>query len=356
VGDTARTAEATIDDRSSQRFTRLFLGVFLAFTMATAGLALAIDPLRTFGTNRVTSVLTGERDEKPPLFLQRRPAPQAIVIGTSRVMKLRPACIQEVTTLPAFNFGLSSSMVEDWLAVYRFVTAHGSIRELIIGADVDAFDNRADVNDPRLTSSPYLRPYVEGSVGLTWTTATRALFGWQAFRYGVRSLQYYLFPKTKPVEALHFEADGYLRYDKIEDEMRRGVFAAGPRIQDNARRFRGPMATTGFTKLSPYRLELFQKLVRAAHDAGTQVDVYIPPLHRAIEAALEGQPIESRRRELETVLRQLVDQGTIRYLPVSTVADFGGDPEGFFDGVHMNEANNDRVILKMFGHPHGCGM
>jgi hypothetical protein len=349
-------SEQTPDEQSSRRFTGLFVGTYVLMMLATAGLALAVDPLRTFGTSRVTSVLSGERDEKPELFLRSHPVPEAIVLGTSRVMKLRPSCIHEVTGIPSFNFGLSSSMVEDWMAVYRFVTAHGRIRELIIGADVDAFDNRAEVNDPRLTSAPYLRPYVEGSTGLSWTVATRALFGWQAFRYGVRSLQYYLLPKTKPVEAMRFEADGYLRYDKIEDQLRRGVFDPRPRRDENARRFRGPMATTGFTKLSPYRLEMFKKLIRAAHEVGVRIDVFIPPVQADIQAVLAGQPIENRRRELESVLRDLDREGSIHYMQVKTAADFNGDPDGFFDGIHMNDANNDRVILKMFGQSHGCGM
>lgn len=352
----ATISDAVGDDPSSRRFTRAFLAVLLAGMAATATLAIFVDPLHVFGTGRIPSIRTGERDEKPASFLALEPAPQAIVLGTSRVMKLAPSCLREVTGFPAFNFGLSSSFVEDWLAVYRFVRVRGRapLRVLVIGVDIEAFDNHAET-DPRLPSSPYLRDYVEGSAGLTWGAASRALFGWQALRYGLRSLQYHLRPQSKPKLASHFDPDGLIRYDVWEDELRRGTFTLAPQLADLVERFKGPLAAPSFTALSAERVELFLRLVRSAHAAGTTVVAYVPPIHAKLAALRRGAVVQ-RMRELDQLLAGLERDGQLRYFRVDKIEDVGGDPEGYFDGVHVRDANAARLVTAMFGRQHGCGI
>lgn len=342
------------DDRASQRFTRVFLAAVLAALAATAAFAWYTDPLHTFGTGHVGTFLTVEFDIKPESFLKLDPSPQAIVLGTSRSMKLKPECLTELTGYSAFNFGLTASRAEDWAAAYRFIQAHikQPVRELVIGADEDAFHNHAET-EPRLLSSKYLRPYLDDSWNLSLGVISRALFGWQAFKYGMLLVWYQVHPSSRPRPKLSFDPRGFENADAWDQKIREGAGAeAVERVRD---KLRGQLSGRGYDALSVPRVAAFKEMVRAAHAAGTTVDVFIPPLAPDAEA-LRSATIAARIRELEAMLAGLEREGTIRLLRIHGMADFHGDPDGYYDGLHMTEANSTRVLLAMFHRQHGCGL
>ncbi|HEY1813800.1 MAG TPA: hypothetical protein VGG74_15720 [Kofleriaceae bacterium] len=335
----------------SVRFTRVALAVALVGLVSTAAIAILADPLHTFGTGRIVSMLTSERDEKPATFLERRPPPEAIVLGSSRVMKLSPACLRELTGLPAYNFGVTDAQVEDLEAILGFVQSRAAVplRELVIGIDVEAFDDRIEV-DPRLLSSTLLRDYVPES-HLSWDAATRALFGWQAFRYGLTSLRYAITGR-RPHESSHYTPEGEIVYD----DERSDESAMRERRAANIQRRTGKLVAEGFARLSPSRLELFRDLVTSAKARGTNVHVFVPPLHRELVDIRNRGPVPARLADLDRFLRALDVEHVIEYLAIKRVEDVGGDPEGYYDGNHMTEANATRVLLAMFHREHGCGI
>ena len=338
------------DDRASRRFTRVFLAALASGFAVSAGLAWYTDPLRTFGTGRIGSFVTEEFDLKPEAFLRLDPSPQAIVLGTSRVLKLKPECLTELTGYSAFNFGLNASRVEDWSAAYRFVRAQGRrpLRELVIGADVDGFDNHAET-EPRLLSSDHLRAYVDASWNLSWGVAARALLGWQAFKYGMLLLWYEVHPSSRPQPKMRFDDRGFVIYDRWERGAHRDEA-----FDKNAGKLRDQLSGRGFDALSPKRVALFQDMVRTTHAEGATIDVFIPPL-TSESAGLRSAPIESRINDLEGMLSGLEREGTIRLFRVHSIADFHGDPAGYYDGLHMTEDNATRLLLTMFHREHGCG-
>ena len=348
-------APSAADDVASRRFTRIVLAIMITGLAISVGFALLVDPLRTFGTGRVPSVLTAEHYSKPRSFVRLEPPAEAIVLGSSRVMKLAPACLREITGYPAFNFGLSSSHVEDWVAAYRFArgAARAPLREVVIGVEVDAFDNHAEP-DPRLLSSDSLRGYLDDTWRLSWGVASRALFGWQALRFGLSSLFYHLVPSARPHARMRFDDQGMVIYDAWEAAMRNGTLDRAPLFAAVAANLRGKRAGKGFDALSPERVALFKDLVRTAHAAGATVDVFVPPLHPEL-AAIRTGPIAARTAEVEQLLDTLAREGSIRYSRIAGIADFHGDPAGYFDGAHMTEANSSRLLLAMFHRDHGCG-
>lgn len=353
-------------DHAARRFTRAFLAVLVLGLAGSAAMALLVDPTDTFGTGRIPSILTSERNDKPVAFRTIDPPPRAVVFGSSRVMKLRPSCITEITGLPAFNFGLSNAMVEDLMATYRFIRARGRapLRELIIGLDVEVFDDRAEP-DQRLHSAGELAEYLDDGAGLSFDTATRGLFSWQALRLAGSSLWARLHPRSRPPAKLSYARDGFITYDIMEAEMTAGTFSAKQRFAEMAAKLSARRGTRDFTELSARRVAKFRELVAAAHADGVTVDVFIPPISAAMERILSpgdpGSPgnrgrLAARRRELDAVLAELERAGQIHYLRVARVEDFGGDPAGYFDGVHMTEANASRLLLAMFHRSHGCGV
>jgi hypothetical protein len=153
---------------------------------------------------------------------------------------------------------------------------------------------------------------------------------------------------------MHYEPDGVVTYDDWDPELTSGTFSPVTTLAKNVARFSGP-AGRNFTTLSPSRLVLFRRLIQSAHDSGASVHIFIPPLHRALVAARAGL-ISQRSAELERWFEELDREGLIHFMPLHGVEDFGGDPDAYYDGVHMMTDNTDRLLLKLFGRPHGCGV
>jgi hypothetical protein len=346
------TPDVTEADRRSRRFTQVFLIVLLGGLATTAAVAVGVDPFRVFGTGRIPTEVVNERVIKPELFLAASPPPQAIILGSSRVYKLDPGCVTELTGLPAFNFGVGNGNAEDWHAIMGFVHDHARapLRELMIGIDVDAFDTHSD---HRLEIAPQLGKYV-GHGRLSWGEATRVLFGQDAFQYGLRSIWFTLRPKDRG-HPNYFTPDGLEFEPERDEQIRRGTYSFEVATAKQARRIKR-LAADGFDRLSPSRVALFQAVVRDARASGAVVDVFVPPMSPVLTRARSFSQIPQREAELDGLLSQLEREGTLRYHRLAEVEDLGRDPTGFYDGAHMTAITATRVLLRLFHRQHGCGM
>ena len=322
--------------------------------LATSGtVSLLVDPFGVFGTGGlVPSDVVNDREVKPKLFLKTNPSPLAIILGSSAVGKIKPACVTELTGLPTFNFGVPSGNVDDWDAILKFISdrGHAPIRELLIGLEVDAFDNHSS---HQLELSRYLRDYTSNP-GLSWAEVTRGLFGEQAFLHSL----YLIWTSLRPVgEPDYIAPDGFRVEPQREKSLQNGTYrvekarATTYQLQKFKRR-----ASDRFDQLNPMRVKLFQDILRTARAKAITVDVFVPPMSQAMATARSFSQIPQRTTELERLLEQLERAGLLRYHRYEEFQDLAIDPDAIFDGVHLTEATSSRVLLRVFHREHGCGL
>jgi hypothetical protein len=338
-------------DGKSRRFTWVFLVVLLGGLATTAAVALLIDPFQVFGTGRIPTEIVNERVLKPELFLQATPPPQAIILGSSRVYKIDPRCVTELTGLPAFNFGVGNGNAEVWYAIMRFIREYGRapVRELMIGVGADDFDTHTD---HRMEIAPYLSKYI-GHSGLSWSEATRLLFGEDAFESGLRRLWHHLRP-ARGERPYYFGPDGLQFEARRDEQIRRGTYSFEAATAKQAARLQG-LAADRFDELSPVRVALFRTVLRDARAAGATIDVFMTPMSPVLTRARSFSQIRQREADLDVLLSQLERDGMLRYHRLAEVEDLGRDPEGFYDGAHMTATTATQVLLRVFHREHGCG-
>jgi hypothetical protein len=353
-GEDAIVDRTDLEQAAFSRFLKAFAIVAGGLIGVGALCAALADPLLVFGTGWIESIFTSENEEKPAAFLSISPPPQAVVIGSSRVMKINPACLKQATGLQSFNFGLSNSVVEGWDASLRFAHEHGPIKQVVLGVDVEGFNAHNEV-DPRLTTSKYLRDYVGAGSRLTFDKVTRALFGMQALRFTFSTLRYHFSSQPVFARPTTFSSDGFITYTQWEGLERRGEL---PRAQilEQSRRVLTQMLWSGnFDELSPQRLALFVRMLEYAKREGIVVDAYVTMVQPTLAHVAAWQQVATRTAELEQLLTQLDRQHLLRYHPFSRVEDFGGDPAFYFDGLHMTEANTSRLVSWVFHQVGVCG-
>lgn len=338
-------------DRLSRRFTRIVLAILILGLAATATVALVVDPFEVFGTGRIPTSIVNDREVKPARFLAAQPAPQALILGSSRVWKLRPACVTELTGLPAFNFGAALAAAEDFDAIVKFARARGRapLRLLVIDVEVDSFNF---FNSHQLELSSYLGPF-SADPGLSWGEATKGLFGFQSFQHGLRVAWAHVRGRPEAPDYV-VEPDGFRVEPARDAKIARGTFDWDGALAGELQTFKRH-ATDPFDRLDPARVAQFERMVREAHAQGIAIEAFVAPMHPAIAEARSYSQVRARTADLDRVVARLEAEGLLRYHRLEEFAGIDTAPHAYYDGVHMTEETSTKLLLRMFRREHGCG-
>jgi len=328
----------------SPRAPRAFFATVVACLVALATLNAIVNPLGYYPTRRFPPLVWSSRRLKLDLAERAAPA-QVVVLGSSRAMKLAPSSIAARSGLGAFNAAVDSARVEDWLALYRFVTERRAwpVREVVIGVDVEAFHDHLEP-DPRLLGEARLRAFLPVSMRVDGVGhILAALFSFDQTRHAIASLRLAL-AGARPREETEFGADGGIVRDAA-DVIDGGGPDSEPSLAEYENRF------AGYQHLDPRRLALFEELLAAADARGVTVRAFVTPLSDALRARLA----KTRRLEaLHAELTAALAAARARHPSLRVVVDaldvraVGGDPRAFYDGAHVRAGNAERLIDALY--------
>ena len=144
-----------------------FLSAFVALTLALSGGLLSagviVDPHGLFGTGRYPVLVATSRSEKVASLATASP-PQALIFGSSIMMRVDPAVVERLTTLTTFNLSVDSGKSEDFVALLDYGVRDLRLRPrlAIVGlsprtftsTENEGFDHRLLANDRLLRYVP----------------------------------------------------------------------------------------------------------------------------------------------------------------------------------------------------------
>jgi hypothetical protein len=337
--------EATPQDSA---FVRTFVSVCVVVWAALLVLALAVDPLGGYGTGLLQPLVPNDRDIKAVAYERASPRPEAIVVGSSRVMMFPPACLTSTLNLPAFNLGFNSARVEDYVAAFRFAQSLGPVKRILLGVDPEAFHNVVSPDD-RLLQSRHLASFIEPRLkpsrwegAFQWVTAPLTF---ETLSASLRSLSFAV-AGGRPPAAYTFDAAGMI-HEPVRDRLiEAGRFNLAPFLSTSVTEYEARYA--GFSSLSESRTAEFTAFLGEVAKAGVELDAFIPPLHPTAVRDLAHTTLASRTADTEALLTDLAGRGLLRFVALPTLSSFGGDPELFVDGAHMMPANSVRIIAAVY--------
>ncbi len=342
--------QARIDPRD-RRFAQAFFGIFLGSCFLVAAASVVLDPLATFGTGAVTPVVWLDRDQKAQAYARLWPKPELLILGSSRVMKARPARVAQIAGVgSAFNFAVNSARAEDHAAILRMVAdiGGGRVTHLLIGVDPECFHDNSPP-DPRLEKSRHFRPYVDGLLPATKLNLGEQLLSLQALESVEKSLRHVVFGQGAPRSGV-FDDLGFLSYPEWEEQQRRGVFVLAPNVQKSLHEYR--IRYANFRSLDPKRLAAFREMLERARVLGAVVSAFIPPLHPDMVAAMQDTTLAVRTAETRALLASLERERLLEFHDFESIAAFGGRPDEFFDGAHLTEASTTKLVTKIYQRSH----
>jgi hypothetical protein len=336
-------------------FLRTFGVAFLALVLGLAALVRITDPLAAFGSGILPPVVSADRDYKAALYRDAERRPEIVVLGSSRVKTLRPACISELTGRAAFNFGVNAGVAEDFVAILRFLRSDsaGTVREILLGADPEAFTGEPGAGRA-LRTSRILGTYGPERAGPADAPSRGAadLLSIESVAASFRSLRRQLFASAElPQEAI--AVDGWQTNPKWDAEIAAGEFVQPVRVSESvvavSRRYRAGL------RLSAVRLQLLEELLQEARVAGVAVTAFIPPVHPDLESNRAAESLPSLTAGMEAVLRDAERRGLLRFVETSGGAGYPNDAGLYYDAVHMMPENGDRLLTWVYRGTEGAG-
>lgn len=89
----------------------------------------------------------------------------------------------------------------------------------------------------------------------------------------------------------------------------------------------------------------FEKTVQLLNEHGTTPIIVLMPIHPRVLRVMRAHDMGGERRKLREYLTEFGQTAQIKVLDLTTIRSFNGRADWFYDGVHINRGNTNRVIL-----------
>ncbi len=340
-GQAARATDGETPSLRWRVFVQRFLIVLVAVVAAIGLLNFLVNPEGIYATRLLPPVTWNTRPAKAELLVRDNPKPEALLLGSSRLMTIPPSEVERLTGLKTFNAAVNAAYTEDFYVLLRYAVEHGVQPKLVlIGLDAEAFHDREPENDYLLQPNDLGALLQKGERrGEGWREFTMLFTGYQT-KLSFVSLYDRL--GGKKVNAVDFNADGSLRVDPWLRQRAAGNYDLEKKIQGTAAEYTPRYKS--YTGVSPARLDYLAQTLRYAREHGARVIVFATPVHPELERTLAAYGYEQRKSEAYAAARQVCAENGAEFLDFTTPESFGGSPEDFYDGVHMDATNAPRLI------------
>ncbi|MCW2927646.1 MAG: hypothetical protein JWM86_1614 [Thermoleophilia bacterium] len=364
-------------ERRERSFVRWLLVTLVLAIVALYGVLWWLDPISVTGRQTRFSVVEngGVRQAKLDLMEELPEAPDVLVLGSSRSMKLNPAEIERVSGgATAFNGAVSGGTTQDMYLYARYADElwgeeEGEFPHLVIGVVSDVFRYTGTAAlDPRLKrfmpkGATQERDQLEVAKQLLQLTTVKAAV--RAVRRVVpRDGAGSLLEPEKGAGRIDasLATTGKQRGNQRENLDKRGMQLFNPgmegdtrpldkRVETQMRTFvqRSYVADAQFTGIDPRGLDLLRRTIKLANSHGDVPTIWVTPYAPEAEQYLPKDLYESRNRTYRAAIRELQGNSSLkfRFADFEDISAFGGTATDWHDGIHMTEKNTARVIAQL---------
>jgi len=261
-------------------------------------------------------------------------APEVVFFGGSRSMRFQPSFMEKKTGLKGFNLAMTNGKPEDAWAFAHFIHERSPRTQLrwVWGVQISTFYERdlegGLVQDARLNRYLPLDLLEQQGELLPRDPAD--------------------VPETGRVELRKYSPDGVVvfnSYDRAEARGRTLKQSLKAYIKRALEKQKAAPASAG-EKKSRSR-DYFEATLAYLDSIGAQPVIMAMPVHPKVLKAMRAEGWQERHQRFMAYIESLRDTYDFHFVDLSEIATFGGDPEEFYDGVHIKAANARRVIVEL---------
>ncbi len=329
----------------SKVFILWFLAISACLLVCVATLNILVDPYDLLGIRLLPALVRSDRSVKTDLLAQTPIAPDVIVMGSSRTLKLSPETIQRLTGQTALNLGTGSCRAEGPLLMCLYAESIDRLPEtIILGVDIEAFHDKLPV-DRRWNRVPEVRNRIEelhvAGYKVFFNNLAEVVSLAMA-RDSVRSIQRQ-FDSSPPPPRTQFREDGVIEYPLWQSQKDNGTFDLNAQIEHSIEEYRGRFK--GYEQVSPWRKQRFEQFLQFCRDNDIRLIAFITTLHPRVRDDLrERADFDRLKTDLVTFLETMQDTYTFELYDLTDPTTYGGDAEHFWDGSHIDSVNADKLL------------
>jgi hypothetical protein len=281
-------------------------------------------------------VVASEISVKADLLQALPRQPELVFFGGSRAERFDPVYARRMTGLASFNFALSNGRPEAaWALVnWLYDRRPGAKLRWVWGVNSATFGDH-DL-DPALLQDQRFSWYF----GDALLSAQRKHLPQTVAEMPTRSR----------LDTRRYAPNGLLlwnTYDRyreiggtLEKSLDRYIATAVAKVKGAPNVTSAGESGGGRTRSRVH----FEKTLRLFNEHGTTPVIVVMPVHPRVLGALKPYGRDRSHAKLLAYLHGLQSRYQLKVVDLTRLSSFGGDRNGFYDGVHITRANSDRVI------------
>jgi hypothetical protein len=251
---------------SHRKFIHRFLILFACIMGCVVTLNVLVDPYDLLGVRLLPPLVRSDRLVKTELLASSDVAPDVLIMGSSRTLKLSPETIYRLKGQTALNLGTGSCRAEGPLLMSLYAESIDRLpKTIIVGIDIEAYHDKLPA-DQRWNRVPAARgriPELNESAYKVFFNNLAELLSLDMAKDSIRSIRREMDDSPAPLRTT-FRNDGVIEYPLWQSQKDAGTFDLDAQVAHSVQEYRGRYR--GFEEISPWRKERFKEFLQFCRD------------------------------------------------------------------------------------------
>ena len=333
-------------------FWRIVAAAFAGVIILAALLNFIVDPYGIYGVHLLPRTEINFYEKKLELFSNYQPPAEALIVGSSRGIALDPDMVEELTGKRAFNFSVPGAKAETFYATLRLAVEDfgDPVDELILAVDPESFHPTMPIQPESVYMAQCSRYFIYNpDVQAGWAERVGLLFTLDQTSESIDSLGSVL-KASMGRQKMEFRDDGYSTWVQREREIAEGTYNLESVLETRIRKYpERSLMLSSFTHLGETRMKYWEDFLDLCEERGVKVYAFLPPYHPRLSEVLHNFGADGILSEVSEYLEATVESHGGAYRDFRDIRSFGGDPNLFYDEIHMRPENATLLLENLLG-------
>ncbi len=331
---------------------RVLLGTVLIALVPVMLMNLLVDPFAIYGVGIFPRTEVSGYDEKLALLDEFEPKPECLIIGSSRTLAFDPDVVEELIGKRTFNFSGPGARAEIIYATLNIALNdfNSPIDTLIIGVDPESFHPTLPIQPEVAYIDDFSRYFKYDDVGkMTLGERFRRLLSFEMTQESVGSIRK-LIKERYGIRKMVVSENGLATWIQRERDIADGTFDLQNRLDQRVRKYpERSLFLSSFTELSEVRIQYWEDLLEICRENNIRVYAFLPSTHPQLYDLYKSIGADGIIGEVSDYLESSISEIDGVYRDYTSIESFGGNPDDFYDEIHMRPQNCELLLRDLLG-------